>query len=720
MSKSLKKTLLGGHEGGSGAKKQQPQTVTDKSARVGAEQRGSSSRNQPSVKVNKDDEEIARRLHEEINGSQLDVADPGEKQHGDSGNPIEIQNAIDTVQGFAKETLNTVCHKCDGPLVEELDVDYWTQKWESSSASGKGICSSGVTCHCGATTCLGCGEEPITGNPKHMAEYEGTKLDWCCTHGAVFVAWIILCQYDQMELDLQTRSLHGQATAQQQAAHRARANGVGFTARGRYIERPQIQRVGNKVEYRWSGLSQALNFKQVDTETDDLTRWVFGMLIALLPKRQETTKKVPAALPSMIELSLLQDRTAQLLRNDSLQDVNKRADLYFATFEFVDRLGSHPKLDYLARDDRFMKKKSAGLHAISIEHKGKGKAKAKASGALTVASKREGMASSLLACLTNLATQSKVLLGGSSNQAAGTDILEIAKRIQKLDTRLAGNGAAKLATITTWKEYLQAYCVTRRNNISQHLCQYVALECRKIRNSPKGRMARLVTETSEMTTSLPDNVFEMIDEVRPDIMKALIVGPKGTPYEGGLFEFDIVCVEQYPVEPPCVRIVTTGQGQVKFNPNLYADGKVCLSLLGTWEGPPESKWQPHKSTIASVLVSIQSMILCDWPLENEPAYQDIRKRPGGLEQCRLYNRNVRKWTLLFATLHWLIRPEMREGLWKKVVNDYFRFCGRGLVESARKWEKEQGVGKIDIPGLNRGKGTVLSDEIEAAIARFVK
>ncbi|KAL8804570.1 MAG: hypothetical protein Q9182_002485 [Xanthomendoza sp. 2 TL-2023] len=719
MSKSLNKALFGGHEGGSGAKKKQPQTVTGKSALGGAEERGSSSRTQPPLKVNKEDEEIARRLHEEINGSQLDVDDPGEKQHSHSGNPIEIQNAIDTVQGFAKETLNTVCHKCDSPLLEELDVDYWTQKWESSSS-----------------------KEPVLGNSKHMAEYEGTKLDWCCTHGGVFVAWIVLCQYDHMELDLQTRSLHSQATARRQATQYSRADGVGFGARDLMVARPQVQWVNGKAQYKWSGLSQALDFKQVDTETDDLTRWVFGMLIALLPKRQETTKKVPAALPSMIELSLLQDRTAQLLRNDSLQDVNGRADLYFATFEFVDRLGSHPKLEYLAREDRFMKKQSAGLHAISIECKGKSKAKgkAKASGALTVASKREGMASSLLACLTNLATQSKVLLSGSSNQAAGTDILEIAQRIQKLNTRLAGDAAAKLATITTWKEYLQAYCVTRKNNISQHLCQYVADECSKIRNSPKGRMARLVTETSEMTTSLPDNVFVMIDEVRPDIMKvrwpsyksgaslmhlltdvqALIIGPKGTPYEGGLFEFDIVCVEQYPVEPPCVRIVTTGQGQVSFNPNLYANGKVCLSLLGTWDGPPESKWQPHKSTIASVLVSIQSMILCDNPLENEPAFQNIRHRIGGLEKCRLYDRGLRKQTLLFATLHWLLRPEMREGVWKTVVNDYFRFCGRGVVESARRWEREEGVGKVLVPGMNRGKGTVLSEEIEKAIAKFVR
>lgn len=28
----------------------------------------------------------------------------------------------------------------------------------------------------------------------------------------------------------------------------------------------------------------------------------------------------------------------------------------------------------------------------------------------------------------------------------------------------------------------------------------------------------------------------------------------------------------------------TGKGKIRFNPNLYKDGKICLSLLGTWRG----------------------------------------------------------------------------------------------------------------------------------------
>ena len=53
--------------------------------------------------------------------------------------------------------------------------------------------------------------------------------------------------------------------------------------------------------------------------------------------------------------------------------------------------------------------------------------------------------------------------------------------------------------------------------------------------------------------------------------------------------------------PPLVQLATTAGGTVRFNANLYADGKVCLSLLGTWHGNDESeRWQAGVSTVAQV------------------------------------------------------------------------------------------------------------------------
>lgn len=49
-------------------------------------------------------------------------------------------------------------------------------------------------------------------------------------------------------------------------------------------------------------------------------------------------------------------------------------------------------------------------------------------------------------------------------------------------------------------------------------------------------------------------------------------------------------------------------GVHQFNPNLYNNGKVCLSLLGTWHGGSRAEGWTEKSTLLQVFVSIQSLI----------------------------------------------------------------------------------------------------------------
>ena len=83
---------------------------------------------------------------------------------------------------------------------------------------------------------------------------------------------------------------------------------------------------------------------------------------------------------------------------------------------------------------------------------------------------------------------------------------------------------------------------------------------------------------------------------------AMIVGPFDTPYEGGFFIFTIYFPSTYPFKPPFIKHQTTGGGQIRFNPNLYRNGKVCLSILGTKGG--DNDWSPAQ-TICSILLSIQ-------------------------------------------------------------------------------------------------------------------
>lgn len=83
-------------------------------------------------------------------------------------------------------------------------------------------------------------------------------------------------------------------------------------------------------------------------------------------------------------------------------------------------------------------------------------------------------------------------------------------------------------------------------------------------------------------------------------VRSCLTGPEDTPYAFGLFFFDALFPQDYPNIPPLLLLETTGGGRVRFNPNLYADGKVCLSLLGTWHGSASEKWDPTSSSLWQV------------------------------------------------------------------------------------------------------------------------
>ena len=73
------------------------------------------------------------------------------------------------------------------------------------------------------------------------------------------------------------------------------------------------------------------------------------------------------------------------------------------------------------------------------------------------------------------------------------------------------------------------------------------------------------------------------------------------------------------MEPPKVTALTTDGGRARFNPNIYSEGKVCLSILGTWPGRKGEQWSSAQST-ESILLSIQSLMSSN-PYANEPGFE---------------------------------------------------------------------------------------------------
>ncbi|KAI1795079.1 ubiquitin conjugating enzyme family protein [Ganoderma leucocontextum] len=209
---------------------------------------------------------------------------------------------------------------------------------------------------------------------------------------------------------------------------------------------------------------------------------------------------------------------------------------------------------------------------------------------------------------------------------------------------------------------------------------YFNNEARMLANSdiPKRSLA-IAKELAVLTTNLPvawnSSVFLRVDETRVDVIKALITGPEGTPYYNGCFLFDVFLGPNYNQSPPSVKYMTTNGGKFRFNPNLYADGKVCLSLLGTWSGPG---WIAGKSTLLQVLISIQSMILCDEPYLNEPGWANS----GGTPKSLAYSANVRRMVVKTAMLGNLKTPP---DPWADVIRTHFRLKAKSVIAQLDKW-----------------------------------
>lgn len=129
-------------------------------------------------------------------------------------------------------------------------------------------------------------------------------------------------------------------------------------------------------------------------------------------------------------------------------------------------------------------------------------------------------------------------------------------------------------------------------------------------------LLRVRRDIADLHSEPLPGVFVAPEESDVTNIHAVLVGPAKTPYQGGFFYILLKCPPDYPISPPRVRFMTTDQGRVTFHPYIYSTGKVCLSLLGTYD---RSTWSPVQ-TLSSVLLTIQS-IMSEDPFEES---SDVR------------------------------------------------------------------------------------------------
>ncbi|CAI0461012.1 unnamed protein product [Linum tenue] len=200
---------------------------------------------------------------------------------------------------------------------------------------------------------------------------------------------------------------------------------------------------------------------------------------------------------------------------------------------------------------------------------------------------------------------------------------------------------------------------------------------------------RIQDEWKILENDLPETIFVRVYESRMELLRAVIIGPAGTPYHDGLFVFDCIFPSTYPNAPPMVYYYSGG---LRLNPNLYECGKVCLSLLGTWSGDRNEKWIPGRSTMLQVLVSIQALILNARPFFNEPGYEANYTGEIGVKQSREYSENV--FILSLKTMMYILRRPPR--YFEELVKGHFQQCAHNILIACRAYAEGNAPGTITI------------------------
>eukprot|EP00892_Ulva_mutabilis_P009528 jgi/Ulvmu1/6948/UM033_0005.1 len=102
-----------------------------------------------------------------------------------------------------------------------------------------------------------------------------------------------------------------------------------------------------------------------------------------------------------------------------------------------------------------------------------------------------------------------------------------------------------------------------------------------------------------------------------------IIGPSDTIFEGGFFKGVLTFPQDYPNSPPEFRFTSE-----IWHPNVYPDGRVCISILHSPGDDPHGyeqaseRWLPIH-TVETIMISIISMLSS--PNDESPANIDAAK-----------------------------------------------------------------------------------------------
>jgi len=192
-----------------------------------------------------------------------------------------------------------------------------------------------------------------------------------------------------------------------------------------------------------------------------------------------------------------------------------------------------------------------------------------------------------------------------------------------------------------------------------------------------------------------ESYFLRVDKNYFQFMKLLIAGERGTPFEHGLYEFDIFIPESYPISKPYVACLTSFRSNFTFCPSLYKNGRVHydhpvnnLNILFPESIKPFNKYgrdfSENEFTLMKCFIQIQNTVLGEMILDttdeiNKKFYfiTEVYENEGYCNIIRYLNIKVAM----------IIPCRDAPEIFKDVIEVYFKTKRNELLEDINFWIK---------------------------------
>jgi ubiquitin-protein ligase len=464
-------------------------------------------------------------------------------------------------------------------------------------------------------------------------------------------------------------------------------SGVGYGYSGR----------SNTSNYVWDPLAREAGRQRADKK---LARF-FGVLLACLETRRhsdggddDAATPMPAALLFVCRYNaLLPPLLRALLNNDSLTDVVSRSNVFEPVFGLIGLFSRTPGL-------RVVLRRQATSNTPSIaELVGRLQSKAAHMRRLVADGEAEQRKASqrLVDMLSSIATEF-ASAGREDTTADGAENLGASP-----SSAAASSSASPAAASSSPATYASAMAPLQFGEIdlvshASYKYREDALEQKLPKRVLRAAFRQLdAVSTPSLICSGKTAVCVRVDKTRLNCWRALITGAPDTPYAYGAFLVDIFLDKEFPNKPPKCWSATTGYGSQRFSPNAYDNGKLCLSLLGTWPGDAAEQWQPKSSSIFQVLLSIQSMIFgVTMPYFNEPGFEGEMHTTMGQQRSAAYSSERVIMTLRWALIEHLKSPATYSHGFEDAIHAHIEHCCDDILAHYYQWASKSSAATASV------------------------